>query len=129
MEQLTEYDYGMADYIRQILKLQQNKVWSWGTHDCETIKNGLQFKVQGFLLTGIVKIIYDEGHDLFDIELLPDADAKPKETIEGIYLDQIVDIIDRHVENDEDYMENLTNEYGLIITTPPSETANTKNGG
>ena len=59
--------------------------------------------------------------DLFDIEFLPDDD-KPRKAILGLYLDQIVDTIDRHVEYDENYMENLTNEYGLIVTSPPSGT-------
>lgn len=126
-QQLTEQDYQMADYIRQILKLQQVKVWSWGTHDCETIKDGLQFKVQGFLMTGTVKVTYDEGMDLFDIEFLPDDD-KPRKAILGLYLDQIVDTIDRHVEYDENYMENLTNEYGLIITSPSPGTVMADNG-
>ncbi len=114
MEQLTEFDYGMADYIRQILKLQQNKVWSWGTHDCETIKNGLQFKVQGFLMKGTVKITYDEGHDLFDIELLPDDDTKPGKTIQSLYLDQLVSVIDENVEYCENYKERIKEEYGII---------------
>ena len=84
MEQLTEFDFGMADYIRQILKLDIEKVWSWGTHDSETIKNGLQFKVQGYLMTGTVKITYDEVMDLFDLELLPDDSTKPRKAILGL---------------------------------------------
>ena len=114
-QQLTEYDYGMADYIRQILKLQIEKVWSWGTHDCETIKNGLQFKVQGFLMKGTVKIIYDEGHDLFDIEFLPDDDTKPKKTIQGLFFDQLVSVIDENVEYCENYETKNYKEYSLIV--------------
>ena len=115
MEQLTEYDYGMADYIRQILKLQIEKVWSWGTHEAQAIKNGLQFKVQGFLMKGTVKVIYDEGHDLFDIEFLPDDDTKPKKTIKGLYLDQLVSEIDENVEHCENYEKRIDEEYSLII--------------
>ena len=114
-QQLTEYDYGMADYIRQILKLQIEKVWSWGTHDCETIKNGLQFKVQGFLMKGTVRVIYDEGHDLFDIEFLPDDDTKPKKTIQGLYLDQLVSVIDENVEYCENCEIRIDEEYSLIV--------------
>ena len=114
-QQLTEYDYGMADYIRQILKLQIEKVWSWGTHDCETIKNGLQFKVQGFLMKGTVRVIYDEGHDLFDIEFLPDDDTKPKKTIQGLFLDQLVSVIDENVEYCENYKTRMNEEYNLIV--------------
>lgn len=123
MEQLEEFDYGIAEYIWKILKTQQPIVWSWGVDpdSVKTIKNGTQFHVQGFLMTGTVKITYDEGMDLFDIEFLPDDD-KPRKAILGLYLDQIVDTIDRHVVYDENYMENLTNEYGLIVTSPPSGT-------
>ena len=129
MEQLEEFDYGIAEYIWKILKTQQPIVWSWGVDPdtVKTIKNGTQFHVQGFLMTGTVKITYDEGMDLFNIEFLPDDD-KPRKAILGLYLDQIVDTIDRHVEFDENYMENLTNEYGLIITSPPPGTVMADNG-
>ena len=114
MEQLTEFDFGMADYIRQILKLDIEKVWSWGTHDSETIKNGTQFHVQGFLMTGTVKITYDEGMDLFDLEFLPDDD-KPRKAILGLYLDQLVSVIDKHVEHCENYEERVNEECGIIV--------------
>ena len=129
MEQLNDFDYGIAEYIWKILKTQQTIVWSWGVDPdtVMTIKNGTQFHVQGFLMTGTVKVTYDEGMDLFDIEFLPDDD-KPRKAILGLYLDQIVDTIDRHVEFDENYMENLTNEYGLIITSPPPGTVMADNG-
>ena len=115
MEQLTEFDYGMADYIRQILKLDIEKVWSWGTHDCETIKNGLQFKVQGYLMTGAVKVTYDEVMDLFDLELLPDDSTKPRKAILGLYLDQLVSVIDEHIEYCDKYQNTANEEYGLIV--------------
>ena len=114
MEQLTEFDFGMADYIRQILKLDIEKVWSWGTHDSETIKNGTQFHVQGFLMTGTVKITYDEGMDLFDIEFLPDDD-KPRKAILGLYLDQLVSVIDENVEHCENYEQRINEECGIIV--------------
>lgn len=114
-QQLTEYDYGMADYIRQILKLQIEKVWSWGTHDCETIKNGLQFKVQGFLMKGTVKITYDETMDLFDLEFLPDDSIKPRKAFLGLYLDQLVSVIDENVEYCENCETRIDEKYSLIV--------------
>ena len=58
MEQLEEFDYGIAEYIWKILKTQQVIVWSWGVDpdSVMTIKNGTQFHVQGFLMTGTVRI-------------------------------------------------------------------------
>ena len=112
-QQLTEYDYGMADYIRQILKLQIEKVWSWGTHDCETIKNGLQFKVQGFLMKGTVKVIYDEGRDLFDVRFL--KANKVVNTIEGVFFDMLVDTIDDYVEKTSDYAQRVKEQYSFSL--------------
>lgn len=116
MEQLTEFDYGIAEYIWKILKTQQPIVWSWGVDPdtVKTIKNGTQFHVQGFLMTGTVKITYDEGMDLFDIEFLPDDD-KPRKAILGLYLDQLVSVIDEHVEHCENFEERVNEECGIIV--------------
>ena len=116
MEQLEEFDYGIAEYIWKILKTQQPIVWSWEVDpdSVKTIKNGTQFHVQGFLVTGTVKITYDEGMDLFDIEFLPDDD-KPRKAILGLYLDQLVSVIDKHVEHCENYEERVNEECGIIV--------------
>ena len=116
MEQLEEFDYEIAEYIWKILKTQQTIVWSWGVDpdSVKTIKNGTHFHVQGFLMTGTVKITYDEGMDLFDIEFLPDDD-KPRKAILGLYLDQLVSVIDKHVEYCENYEERVNEECGIIV--------------
>ena len=116
MEQLEEFDYGIAEYIWKILKTQQTIVWSWGVDpdSVKTIKNGTQFHVQGFLMTGTVKITYDEGMDLFDIEFLPDDD-KPRKAILGLYLDQLVSVIDENVEHCENYEQRINEECGIIV--------------
>ena len=117
MEQLTEFDYGIAEYIWKILKSQQVIVWSWGVDpdSVMTIKNGTQFHVQGFLMKGTVKITYDEAMDLFDLELLPDDSTKPRKAILGLYLDQLVSVVDTNIEYCENYEEKVSLEYGLII--------------
>lgn len=66
-------------------------------------------------MKGTVKIIYDEGHDLFDIEFLPDDTTKPKKYIEGVYLDQLVSVIDENVEYCDNYDERVSDEYNLIV--------------
>ena len=66
-------------------------------------------------MKGTVRVIYDEGHDLFDIEFLPDDDTKPKKTIQGLYLDQLVSVIDENVEYDETYETRMNEEYSLIV--------------
>ena len=117
MEQLTEFDYGIAEYIWKILKTQQPIVWSWGVDPdtVKTIKNGTQFHVQGFLMKGTVKITYDEVMDLFDLELLPDDSTNPRKAILGLYLDQLVSVIDKHVEYCDNYEQRINEEYSLIV--------------
>lgn len=116
-EQLSEEDYGMAEYIWKLLKLQQIVIWSWGVDPktVRTIKQGIEFHVQGFLLKGTVRITYDLGEDLFNVELIPDDKSKQAETIEGLYLDNLVLTIDRHVEYCEDYAERILEEYQDLV--------------
>ena len=116
-EQLSEEDYGMAEYIWKLLKLQQIVIWSWGVDPktVRTIKQGIEFHVQGFLLKGTVRITYDLGEDLFNVELIPDDKSKQVETIEGLYLDNLVLTIDRHVEYCENYVERFLEEYKDMV--------------
>lgn len=117
MEQLTNEDYTMAEYIWKILKLQQIVIWSWGVepNSVKPIKQGTEFHVQGFLMKGTVKITYDEVMDLFDLELLPDDTANPRKAILGIYMDELVTTIDRHVEYCENYVERFLEEYKDMV--------------
>jgi hypothetical protein len=65
-------------------------------------------------MKGTMKITYDEGMDLFDLEFLPDDD-KPRKAILGLYLDQLVSEIDKHVEYCENYEQRINEEYGDIV--------------
>lgn len=67
MERDKDYNVELAKYIWSILKYNPPVLMSWGV-DLDTIKvidRGLQFHVQGFLLTGNVVIVYNEGDGLF----------------------------------------------------------------
>ena len=93
------YDLKLAGYIWSILKTQPVIVMSWGV-DMDTIKpvkGGLEFHVQGFKHTGMVRIILDEGKDLFEVHLIPDSEGEEK-IIEDVYLDMLVSVTDRNVE-------------------------------
>lgn len=100
----------MANYILAILRTSQNIVWSWGFHNPKPFENGLSFKVQGFLHKGWVIVEYNEGSDLFDIKLLNDQ-LKEIKSIESIYLDQLINIIDDMVECCENYDQKVKDEY------------------
>ena len=108
----------MAKYIWSILKTQLTTIMSWGI-DLDSIKVvnlGIQFHVQGFKHTGYVKVVLNEGKDLFEVSLLSDNGECVK-FLDEVYLDMLVDTIDQVVERTEDYEERLT-EYckgGVIV--------------
>jgi len=103
----------MANYIYQILKSQLNIVWSWGFSNPRIFPNGLQFKVQGFIHNGYVKVLYRENSDLFDIFLL-NYQMRIIKRIDGVYFDQLIDIIDEEVEKVDDYENRVKKFYSLI---------------
>ena len=105
----------MAKYIMSILKTQLMVVWSWGFHNPVALPNneGLQFIVQGFKFKGTVEVAYNEGWDLFDVSFI--KDGKVVDKIEEVYLDGLVDVIDRYVEKTDDYENRVKEEYSLIM--------------
>ena len=109
------YDLKLAGYIWSILKTQPIIVMSWGI-DMNTIKSdegGLEFHVQGFIHTGMVQIILNEGKDLFEIHLIPDSEGEEK-TIEDVYLDMLVSVIDKNIEKTDDYEKRVSDTYDII---------------
>ena len=103
----------MAKYIMTILKTQLMVVWSWGFHKPVAIENGLQFKVTGFKFRGIVEVAYDEGRDLFNLRFL--KANKVVNTIEGVFFDMLVDVIDDYVEKTTDYEKRVAAEYSISL--------------
>lgn len=102
----------MAKYILAILRSQLMIVFSWGFHNPVALNNGLQFQVNGYKHKGKVQVKYDEGSDLFSVILL-DRTGKETRKEEGIYLDCLVDCIDRLVEKTDDYSSRVRSQYGL----------------
>lgn len=89
----------MAQYILSILRTQIAVLFSWGAHDFTAVKNGLKFNVQGFVFSGIVKVLYDGGSDTFVVRL-ENADGSLHSEHTEVYLDCLVNVIDRAVEKD-----------------------------
>ena len=109
------YDLKLAGYIWSILKTQPIIVMSWGV-DMDTkkpVKGGLEFHVQGFKHTGMVRIVLDEGKDLFEIYLIPDSEGE-KNVIEDVYFDMLVSVIDENVEKTDDYEKRISDTYNII---------------
>ena len=65
----------MAEYILSILHMELMVVFSWGLHNPTALPNdeGLAFEVNGYKHRGWVIVRYNEGTDLFDIELWTSA--------------------------------------------------------
>ena len=102
----------MAKYILAILRTSPMVVMSWGVHNAVALKNGLQFRVNGYKHRGRVQVIYDEGQDLFSVVLL-DRNGKETKREDGIYLDCLVNVIDRLVEKTDDYTARVREQYGV----------------
>lgn len=106
----------MAKYILSILSCDLSIVLSWGFHRPVGLENGLKFNVNGFKHKGIVKVLYNEGADLFEIEII-NSENQLVEKIERVYFDQLVEVIDNHVELIENYYEAVRKEYAIIDST------------
>ena len=101
--------YELAMYIWSILKTQMTVIMSWGLDPSKArvIDNGMEIHVQGFLHTGFLQITLNEGTDLFEITLLSENRETVK-FIDGIYLDCLVDTIDRAVEKCDNYEQRVS---------------------
>ena len=85
-----------ATFLVRVLMAQRMKVWSWGISSLTSNEEGINFKVQGFKFVGKVHITYDRGLDLWNIDF--EKKGKVVKSIEGIYTEDLVDVIDREVE-------------------------------
>lgn len=99
----------MSRYIWHILTLDPYIPMSWGI-DLESLESdntSLEFHVQGFVHTGNVRITYIEGADVFQVTLYGE-DGELKETINDVYNDNLVSVIDEKVEKQS---QTTTDEY------------------
>lgn len=89
----------MAEYIMQILRSQLMVVFSWGFNTPMRLPNnkGLRFLVNGYLHQGAVEVIYNAGADLFTVNTIKE-DGTIKQQENDVYLDCLVNVIDRMVE-------------------------------
>lgn len=104
----------MAEYILSILRMELMVVFSWGFHRPTALPNneGLAFRVNGFKHRGWVFVKYNEGKDLFDVELRDNAVTIIR-VIEDVYFDQLIAVIDNAVEHTENYEEQVKGLYNI----------------
>ena len=88
---------GLVNAIRNLAV-----VWSWGAHAWTKMNEYcLRFKVQGHHHKGHVYIVVNGG-DTFDIYLTT-SNRKITKILTDIYLDSLIDVIDREVERVPEY--------------------------
>ncbi len=75
---------------------------SWGANNFKRFDDlTLQFAVNGALFKGFVRIVYDLGEDLYNIQLFSldsNGVSKLHHEHKGVYFDEMHDIIDAYVE-------------------------------
>ena len=103
----------IAKYIMSILKTQLMVIFSWGFNSPVAIQNGLRFKVQGFKFRGIVEVVYNEGSDLFDLSFI--KRNKVVKSIDGVFFDSLVEVIDDFVEKTADYEQRVKEQYSFSL--------------
>lgn len=69
----------------------------WGARGFANIGNGLLFKVSGRKLKGTVRVMLDEGSDLYNLHFL-NLRGREINKIEGVYFDQLAELIDGVIE-------------------------------
>lgn len=110
----NDYNLELARYIWSILKTQITIFMSWGVvpESMKVIEGGLEFHSQGFKHKGKVQIVLDEWKDLFEVHLISENGEKIK-TIEDVFLDNLISVVDENIEKTEDYKERICREYGI----------------
>ena len=111
-----EYSKEIAGYILSIFRTNPFVVMSWGIASINIVEVGVKFHVQGFIHTGYVQVVLNEGEDLFEVTLISEEGENLK-TIEHIFVDNLICVIDSAVEKCENYQERISQEYGIITET------------
>ena len=111
-----EYSKEIAGYILSIFRTNPFVVMSWGIASITIVEVGVKFHVQGFIHTGYVQVVLNEGEDLFEVTLISE-EGETLKTIEHIFVDNLICVIDSAVEKCENYQERISQEYSIIIET------------
>lgn len=105
-------------YIKQIFGYYPMVVGSWGVEsyvpvmECEEGEGGLCIRVNAYKFQGEGRIMLS-WLDLFDVTLY-NPDGTIKEQVTGIYVDNLVPVIDSLIERTDDYEERIKRDYGIV---------------
>ena len=111
----NDYNLELAKYIWSVLRMEIAIFMSWGVEpkSMKVIEKGLEFHCQGFKHTGKVQIVLDEGKDLFEIHLISENGEKVK-TIEDVFIDKLISVVDENIEKTEDYGKRISETYHIM---------------
>lgn len=102
-------DNSAANRILGIFNMQLPVVGSWGSKDYRPIEHGIEFKVSGYLYTGLIQVFYASNTDSFTVRRVNNNNF-PMHEVSGVKQDILVDIIDELVEKDccqEEYSSKM----------------------
>lgn len=86
--------------LNQIKGLDRMAMMAWGSKELVAMRDGLKFKTSGMVKwKGYVYVQYDEGQDLYNVIFakIRKYEWVEQERVEGVFFDQLVEIIDRRV--------------------------------
>ena len=111
-----DYNVRLAKYIWTILTSYPIILMSWGIDPktVKTIELGLEFYVQGFKHRGLVRVTLNEAEDLFEVTLIDDENDTTVDTIQSVFCDNLVAVIDGAVEKTDNYEKSICEEYGIV---------------
>jgi hypothetical protein len=91
--------------VFSLLKHYTPVIWSWGFKSATNYANKtFMFGVSGFVHKGLVAIYYNAGLDMYQIDLL-NSKYKVVKTIEEVYVEDLVDILDFNIEKNTSHEE------------------------
>lgn len=86
--------------MSQIKAIDPMAIFAWGAKEFVNMGDGLKFKTSGMVKwKGYVYVKYDEAQDLYNVIFakIRKSEWIEQERVEGVFFDQLVEIIDRRV--------------------------------
>jgi len=117
----NDNDKAVAYLILSTIEDNPVKMFSWGFSVDRVVENGLLFRVHGLKHKGRVKVICNKDYVLFEIQIIGKNNIV-KYTIEEVSLDQLVKVLDLHIERVPNYREVIEKMYGLPPTKDKIDT-------
>lgn len=96
--EITPNDNTAQIIFKQLYTMDANLMACLGARQFIAHPDGLRFRVSGVKFKGLVFIRYNEGQDLYEVELakIYKSEWKVKKSWDGIYFDMLPELLERH---------------------------------